>query len=332
MQTAREVIRHACGPATRQPPGHQGSSSRSSPAPRAPAVYPFLRKVFQQNHGASVTTRCRSAHRIPEHRSLMLCCLTGTLARESDDEMSMSDKRPDRPARWRRRGAVPGDASHLAWEARNRRREDRDVPARVLEAGEGAGVLRWSADVVGGVPRTRTPSIPAVHRLRDGHRRGIAARWATPARGQGLARSGLQRGFDMAMNGIEDTPDRPDRPVLGSLLHLFAADHRAEVHQGHRDARRSKSKPWPLSARRGGHLRGQPGVIRWSARRSSATTAMGGRQVDAVLLDKPIAWPTAPPIPSSRTSASPSTRGRYVIVFRTEDTDPRTPSARPWSR
>jgi hypothetical protein len=98
VQTAREVIEHALA-LRREADGNHPDiktqlKSHLAGTPRAPAVYPFLRKVFQQNHGASVTTLLSI---LPtEYLStvhLMLCCLTGTIQAKGGPDDEIIDER-----------------------------------------------------------------------------------------------------------------------------------------------------------------------------------------------------------------------------------------------
>ena len=140
------------------------------------------------------------------------------------------------------------------------------------------------------------------------------------------------------MNGIEDTPDRARIVQFSDPYYdLFTADHRAEVHQGASrrcaDLKRQARRPRCSGTAAEDILRGASRASsRWSARRSSTATAHargdGGRGAARQADRRGLA---APPIPSSRTSASPSTRAAYVRSSSAPE-DSRlsvTPSTRP---
>ena len=94
VETTREVIEYAL--ALRREAGVDPMDLKArlktylAGTPTAPAVYPFLRKVFQQSHGASITTLlCVLPTEYLSVVHLMLSCLTGTIQAKGgpDDEI-----------------------------------------------------------------------------------------------------------------------------------------------------------------------------------------------------------------------------------------------------
>jgi polar amino acid transport system substrate-binding protein len=190
--------------------------------------------------------------------------------------------------------------------------------------------LQWGADVVGGVPYVyEDPAHPGQY---TGFEWDIAAAIAKDlgveaklvVRPWDTLIPELQRGtFDMAMNGIEDTPARAQLVSFSDPYFLYA--QQLTVRRGTGDVARLEDlrgkKVGTLSGTAAEdilrHTDGVETVIQPEITYSYRDLEQG--KVDAVLLDTPIAaayGATNPKLANVGESFHP---GRYVIAFRNED-------------
>src|SRR5207247_1565531 len=96
---------------------------------------------------------------------------------------------------------------------------------RVLKA----GVLRWGADVVGGIPYVyEDPKHPGQYigfemEIARGIARRLGVRLELVVKAWDMLIPELQRGsFDMAMNGIEDTPERAKLVAFSNPYYVYS--------------------------------------------------------------------------------------------------------------
>jgi polar amino acid transport system substrate-binding protein len=196
-----------------------------------------------------------------------------------------------------------------------------------LEAVRHSGVLRWGADVIGGVPYVfENPKNPGSY---IGFEVDIAA---GIARHLGVKQElvigvwdnlipDLQRGsFDMAMNGIEATEDR-------SKLVLFSEPYFVYSQQitVRRDAERiagledlgGKTVATLSGTAAEDILRGIPEIqVRINPEIIYSYQDLADGKVDAVLLDSPIAAAYGATNPKLKNVGEPLGEGVYVIAFR----------------
>jgi polar amino acid transport system substrate-binding protein len=192
-----------------------------------------------------------------------------------------------------------------------------------------AGVLSWGADVVGGVPYV----------YEDPQRRGEYTGFEM-AIAQGVARRlgvqvklvvkawdtlipELQRGsFDMAMNGIEDTPDRAKLVLFSDPYYVYS--QQITVRKDNRDIETLQD----LRGRKVATLSGTAAEDLLRSHDIQAVVApeiiysyrdLENGKVDAVLLDKPIAVAYGATNPKLKNVGESFEEGRYVIVFRSQD-------------
>ena len=195
-----------------------------------------------------------------------------------------------------------------------------------------AGVLRWGADVVGGVPYVYEDPDHAGEYIgfEMDIARGIASTLGVKlqlvVKAWDTLIPELQRGsFDMAMNGIEDTPDRAKIVQFSNPYYIYSQQI---------TVRKSTKGIETLADLKGKHvatlsgtaaediLRGQPDVIPVvSPEIIYSYRDLEAGKVDAVLLDKPIAVAYGATNPKLQNVGESFNEGRYVIIFRTEDSD-----------
>ncbi len=199
-----------------------------------------------------------------------------------------------------------------------------------LERVRKAGVLLFGADVVGGVPYVyEDPKHPGTYvgfemEIAKGIARELGVEMKLVIRAWDTLIPELQRGtFDMAMNGIEDTPER-------QRLVLFS--HPYYVYTQQMTVRKDNTKVTSLSDLKGSKvatlsgsaaediLRRTPGIevvvfpeIIYSYR------DLEQGKVDGVLLDTPIAAAYGATNPKLKNVGESLGEGRYVIAFRQED-------------
>lgn len=193
-----------------------------------------------------------------------------------------------------------------------------------------AGVLRWGADVVGGVPYVYEDPKQAGEytgfemEIARSIARHLGVKLELVVKAWDTLIPELQRGsFDMAMNGIEDTPDR------GKIV-LFSAPY--YVYSQQITVRRGTSGVQSLVDLRGKRvatlsgtaaediLRGHHDVVPVvSPEIIYSYRDLEEGKVDAVLLDKPIAVAYGASNPKLMNVGDSFSEGRYIIAFRTED-------------
>jgi polar amino acid transport system permease protein/polar amino acid transport system substrate-binding protein len=199
-----------------------------------------------------------------------------------------------------------------------------------LERVRKAHVLLWGADVVGGIPYAfEDPKHPGsyigfeVDIAREvAHHLGVEPRLVIRAWDTLIPE--LQKGsFDMAMNGIEDTPDRA--AIVGFSKPYFVYSQQLTVRQGtagiHGLGDLKGKKVATLSGTAAEDiLRQTPGIqvvthpeIIYSYR------DLQSRRVDAVLLDSPIAAAYGASNPKLKNVGESFGEGQYVAAFRKED-------------
>jgi polar amino acid transport system substrate-binding protein len=195
---------------------------------------------------------------------------------------------------------------------------------------QAAGVLRWGADVVGGEPYVFEDS------KNPGQYKGFEWEIATAlAQRLGVKLEltvkawdtlipELQRGsFDMAMNGIEDTPERAKIVLFSEPYYIYSQQLtvRRETNGvatlqdlvGKRVATLSGTAAEDILH----DFAGVEAVIHPEIIYSYRDLEEG--KVDAVLLDKPIAVAYGASNPALKNVGESFSEGRYVIVFRNED-------------
>lgn len=198
--------------------------------------------------------------------------------------------------------------------------------ARVQKTGE----LLWGADVVGGVPYVyEDPEHPGVYtgfemEIAQVIAREMNVKLKLVVKAWDTLIPELQRGsFDMAMNGIEDTPDREKIVAFSNPYYIYSQQltvrNDTKGIQSLEDLKGKKVATLSGSAAED-ILRGTEGVqavvnpeIIYSYRDLAA-----GR-VDAVLLDKPIAVAYGATNPKLMNVGESFAEGRYIIAFRSED-------------
>lgn len=193
-----------------------------------------------------------------------------------------------------------------------------------------AGVLRWGADVVGGVPYVyEDPKHPREYigfekEIATGIAKGLGVKLELVVKAWDTLIPELQRGsFDMAMNGIEDTPER-------ARLVLFSEPY--YIYSQQLTVRKSTSGVISLADLKGKRVGTLSGTAAEDILRSTAEVTpvispeiiysyrdLAEGKVDAVLLDKPIAVAYGATNPKLKNVGESFNEGRYVITFRTED-------------
>lgn len=199
-----------------------------------------------------------------------------------------------------------------------------------LERVQKAGVLLWGADVVGGVPYVyEDKARPGTYvgfemEIAQGVARALGVEAKLVVRAWDTLIPELQRGsFDMAMNGIEDTPERARLVQFSNPYYVYSQQL---------TVRREDSSTNGLSTMTGKKvatlsgsaaediLRGIPGVIVVvEPEITYSYQALTDGRVDAVLLDTPIAAAYGATNPKLKNVGESMGEGRYVIAFRQED-------------
>jgi len=247
----------------------------------------------------------------------------------------------DRPAPLRRSGAAAAVAAAMALAmvvggcaAKSATPQTTAVPGEVhdtsLDRVKKAGVLLWGADVVGGIPYVyEDPQHKGQYTgfemdIAKGIAASLGVRLQLVVKAWDTLIPELQRGsFDMAMNGIEDTPERAQIVRFSEPYYIYSQQITVrrdtkgiatlEDLKGKRVATLSGTAAEDI-------LRSTPGVqpvINPEIIYSYRDLADG--KVDAVLLDKPIAVAYGATNPKLMNVGESFNEGRYVIVFRTED-------------
>ena len=192
------------------------------------------------------------------------------------------------------------------------------------------GVLRWGADVVGGIPYVyEDPEVPGSY---VGFEMDIAKSLAKYLRVEQemVIRAWdslipeLQRGtFDVAMNGIEDTPERSTMVLFSEPYFVYAQQITARQEQegistltdldGKTVGTLSGTAAEDLLRERAGiQVRIHPEII-------YSYGDLEAGKVDAVVLDTPIAAAYGATNPKLKNVGAPFAPGRYIIALRKED-------------
>jgi polar amino acid transport system substrate-binding protein len=199
-----------------------------------------------------------------------------------------------------------------------------------LERVKRAGVLVWGADVIGGVPYAfEDPKHPGtyigfeVDLAREiAHQLGVQPKLEIRAWDTLIPE--LQKGtFDLAMNGIEDTPDRA--AIVAFSDPYFVYSQQLTVRKGTSgvtglDDLKGKTVATLSGTAAEDILRQTPGIkvvthpeIIYSYRDLQSS------RVDAVLLDSPIAAAYGAANPKLQNVGESFGEGKYVAAFRKED-------------
>lgn len=199
-----------------------------------------------------------------------------------------------------------------------------------LERVQKAGVLLWGADVVGGVPYVyEDKSHPGAYigfemEIAQGVARALGVKAKLVVRAWDTLIPELQRGsFDMAMNGIEDTPDRAKLVLFSNPYYVYS--QQLTVRRDNASASGLHSMAGKKVATLSGSaaediLRGIPGVVVVvEPEITYSYQALTDGKVDAVLLDTPIAAAYGATNPKLKNVGESMGEGRYVIAFRQED-------------
>jgi polar amino acid transport system substrate-binding protein len=193
-----------------------------------------------------------------------------------------------------------------------------------------AGVLRWGADVVGGIPYVyEDPEHPGQYiGFEMEIARAVAAHLEVElelvVKAWDTLVPELQRGsFDMAMNGIEDTPERANIVLFSDPYYIYSQQittrrdtegiSTLEDLKGKRVATLSGTAAEDILRQ----TQGVEAVI--FPEITYSYDALEDGTVDAVLLDKPIAIAYGASNPKLMNVGDSFSEGRYVIIFRTED-------------
>ncbi len=199
-----------------------------------------------------------------------------------------------------------------------------------LERVQKAGVLLWGADVVGGVPYVyEDPAHPGTYigfemEIARGVARELGVEAKLVIRAWDTLIPELQRGtFDMAMNGIEDTPERKKLVRFSAPYYVYSQQmtvrrDNASVNSladlaGRKIATLSGSAAEDI-------LRGIPKIdVVVEPEITYSYQALVDGKVDAVLLDTPIAAAYGATNPKLKNVGDSMGEGHYVISFRQED-------------
>jgi polar amino acid transport system substrate-binding protein len=193
-----------------------------------------------------------------------------------------------------------------------------------------AGVLMWGADVVGGVPYVyEDPDRPGQYTGFEMEiARGIARRLGVElklcVKAWDTLVPELQRGsFDMAMNGIEDTPERAKLVLFSDPYYVYSQQITVR-----RDAKGIDDLD-DLKGKKVATLSGTAAedILRASPEIQAVVAPeiiysfrdLENGKVDAVLLDKPIAVAYGASNPKLKNVGESFEEGHYIIAFRTED-------------
>jgi polar amino acid transport system substrate-binding protein len=199
-----------------------------------------------------------------------------------------------------------------------------------LERVHKAGVLLWGADVVGGVPyvyeETHHPGqyVGFEMDIAKGIARELGVELKLVVRAWDTLIPELQRGtFDIAMNGIEDTPERGKLVLFSNPYYVYSQQMtvrkeskdvtRLEDLKGHKVATLSGSAAEDI-------LRGTSGIqVVVSPEITYSYRELEQGKVDGVLLDTPIAAAYGATNPRLKNVGESLGEGRYVVAFRQED-------------
>lgn len=198
--------------------------------------------------------------------------------------------------------------------------------SRVLES----GVLRWGADVVGGVPYVYEDPENQSHYIgfEMDIAKGIASHMGV--RQEMVIKTWdnlipeLQRGsFDIAMNGIEDTGDREQIVLFSEPYYVYS--QQLTVREDTQDVKDLADLNGKTVATLSGSaaediLRSVPGIaVRINPEIIYSYADLEEGRADAVLLDTPIAAAYGATNPKLKNVGETFGQGTYVIAFRQED-------------
>lgn len=217
-------------------------------------------------------------------------------------------------------GCQKGDDSSLIPKQKD------DSPARVQKT----GILRWGADVVGGMPYVfEDPKNPGTYvGFEMDIARAVARRLGVELelviKAWDTLIPELQKGsFDMAMNGIEDTKER-ERILLFSSPY-FVYSQQLTVRKETRNVRSLEDLKGKKVATLSGSaaediLRSTPGIqVHINPEIIYSYRDLEEGKVEAVLLDTPIAAAYGSSNPKLKNVGESFAEGAYVIAFRKED-------------
>lgn len=193
-----------------------------------------------------------------------------------------------------------------------------------------AGVLLWGADVVGGIPYAfEDPKHPGTYigfevDLAREVARQLGVELKMVVRAWDTLIPELQRGtFDMAMNGIEDTPERAT--IVDFSDPYFVYSQQLTVRKDMEGIRQLIDLKGRKVATLSGSaaediLRATPGVkVITNPEIIYSYKDLEISRVDAVLLDTPIAAAYGASNPKLKNVGESFGEGKYVIAFRKED-------------
>jgi len=199
-----------------------------------------------------------------------------------------------------------------------------------LERVQKAGVLLWGADVVGGVPYVyEDKAHPGTYigfemEIAQGVARALGVKARLVVRAWDTLIPELQRGsFDMAMNGIEDTPERARLVQFSEPYYVYSQQltvRREDASTSGLTSMAGKKVATLSGSAAEDILRGIPGIIVVvEPEITYSYQALSDGKVDAVLLDTPIAAAYGATNPKLKNVGESMGEGRYVIAFRQED-------------
>jgi len=188
--------------------------------------------------------------------------------------------------------------------------------------------LRWGADAEGGAPYVfRDPKAPEkVIGFEVDLAEALSKELEEPIEFQqyefGSLLVGVERGdLDLAMNGLEITPDRLQRVRFSRPYYVYrlqlvtrANDHRFDTIDRCKELSCTVGTLGDTAAQRLLDARGVPNRIYDG--QVEPYNDLANSRVDAVLLDVPIAVYWARPRPELRFASEPFARGAYAIAFR----------------
>lgn len=199
-----------------------------------------------------------------------------------------------------------------------------------LERVKRSGVLRWGADVVGGVPYVfEDPERPGHYigfekDIAKGIARQLGVRQELVIKAWDTLIPELQReSFDMAMNGIEDTEDRRNIVSFSNPYYIYTQQITVrkeddEIH-GLEDLKGKKVGTLSGTAAED-ILRGIPEItVSINPEIIYSYKDLEEGRVDAVVLDTPIAAAYGATNPKLKNVGETFGQGAYVIAFRTRD-------------
>jgi len=193
-----------------------------------------------------------------------------------------------------------------------------------------AGVLRWGADVVGGVPYAYDdPKHPGTYigfevDIANEIARRLGVKLAFEIKAWDSLIPELQRGsIDMAMNGIEDTPERAKMVLFSDPYYVYS--QQITVRKGTDGVASLEDLKGKTVGTLSGTaaediLRAQVGIqVVPSPEITYSYQNLERGRVDAVVLDTPIAVAYGATNPKLQNVGESFQEGHYVMAFRKED-------------